>query len=340
MAVTQHDIARLANVSQATVSRVLAGDQRVAKSIKKRVLSVMKEHNYKPDTSARMLRNKKTNLIGLVVKRLAQGLSGDPFYSALIAEVMNDLAETDYRLCVQMVRSNEEQIEAYDEMLRTRRVDGVLLAESEAWDERIHRLQEDNFPFVLIGNPPDHAPVYSVDNDNVYAGRLATEHLISQGYQTVGMLAGPQGVTVCEDRIAGYRQAITAAGLDELVWRSDFGAEASYQIAKRLFLSNELPEALVVLDDFMAIGVLQMTREFSLTVPHQLGIVSFNDSLLCRITDCDITSVNLCIPDLVRNAVSKLIQIIEGEAEGEPTRTIIPCKLMVRCSSMLTEGCC
>lgn len=340
MAITQHDIARLANVSQATVSRVLAGDQRVAKSIKKRVLSVMKEHNYKPDTSARTLRSKKTNLIGLVVKRPSQGLAGDPFYSALISEVMNNLSNTEYRLCVQMVHSKEEQIEAYDEMLRTRRVDGVLLMESEAWDERIPRLQEDNFPFVLIGNPPDQAAVYSVDNDNVYAGRLATNHLIGQGYRTVGMLAGPEGITVSEDRIAGYRQAIQNAGMQELIWRCDFGAEPSYELSKRLFLLGQLPDALVVLDDFMAMGVLQMSRELSVPVPEKLGIVSFNDSYLCRVTDCGITSVNLCIPDLVRNAVSKLIQIIEGEAEGEPTRTIIPCKLVVRCSSMLTEGCC
>lgn len=340
MPVTQHDIARLANVSQATVSRVLAGDQRVAKSIKKRVLSVMKEHNYKPDTSARMLRSKKTSLIGLVVKRPTQGLTGDPFYSALIAEVMNDLADTEYRLCVQMVHSKEEQIEAYDEMLRTRRVDGVLLVESEAWDERIPRLQEDNFPFVLIGNPPDQAAVYSVDNDNVFAGRLATEHLINQGYRTIGMLAGPEGITVCEDRIAGYRQALERAEMESAIWRSDFGADPSYELTKNLFLSGKLPEALVVLDDFMAMGVLQATREFSIPVPERLGIVSFNDSHLCRVTDCGITSVNLCIPDLVRNAVSKLIEIIEGEAEGEPTRTIVPCKLMVRCSSMLGDGCC
>lgn len=340
MAVTQHDIARLANVSQATVSRVLAGDERVAKNIMKRVLSVMHEHNYKPDTSARMLRSKRTNLIGLVVKRPAQGLAGDPFYSALIAELMNDLANTDFRLCVQMVHSKEAQIDAYDEMLRTRRVDGVLLVESQAWDERIPRLQKDNFPFVLIGNPPEMACVYSVDNDNVYAGRLATEHLISQGYNSVGIIAGPEGITVSEDRIAGYSQAVGKAGMQELIWRCEFGADSTYKKAKELFITKQLPEALVVLDDFMAMGVLQMTREFSVAVPDQLGIVSFNDSHLCRITDCGVTSVNLCIPDLVRNAVARLIEIIEGEVEGEPTRTIIPCKLVVRCSSMLSEGCC
>ena len=340
MGVTQHDIARLANVSQATVSRVLGGDKRVAKTIRKRVLSVMEEHNYRPDTSARTLRSRKTHLIGLVVKRPAQGLNGDPFYSALIAELMDNLADTTYQLCVRMVRSSQDQVAAYDEMLRSKRVDGVLLVESEAWDERIPRLQSDSFPFVVIGNPPKGLEVHSVDNDNVYAGKIATEHLLMQGYRRIGMLAGPEAITVSEDRIQGYKDAMKSVGYSAEIWHCSFGSESTYATTKELFDRHSLPEALVVLDDFMSMGVLQMARECGLKLPQQFGMVSFNDSPLCRLTDCGVSSVNLSIPELVKTATDKLIQIIERGDGANPTRTIVPCRLVVRCSSCLAEeGC-
>lgn len=332
MRVTQLDIAKLASVSQATVSRVLAGDDRVEENIRGRVLDVIRRHNYQPDVRARSLRLRRTGLIGLVLKRPAGGLSDDPFFAALTAGIMDFLCGKPYHLCVDVVTDDTSQEGIYDEMLRTRRVDGLILVEPEASDERINLLQRDKFPFVLIGNPKNDR-IYSVDNDNVHAGEIATEHLIRNGYRKIGFLAGPRDITVSDDRIEGYRRAVTAAELDTLVCHSKFGFEAAREAALNM-LDRDRPDALVVLDDFMACGVVLAARQLNLKSPDDLGLVSFNDSSLCNLLDGGLTSVSLGIESIVQAAVCKLLQVIEDEFDEIQVREVIPCALKVRGSSL------
>ncbi len=336
MRVTQQDIARFANVSQATVSRVLAGDERVEGAIKTRVLSVMAEHNYKPDVRARSLRKQKTHLIGLVLKREAREIQGDPFFSVFLAEILGFLAGTPYHLCVDIASSSTGQSHIYDELLRTQRVDGLILVESEVSDERVRLLEEDRFPFVLIGNPNGDDHLISVDNDNVLAGRMATEHLLEQGFQRVGFIAGPQAVMVSRDRVQGYMDAIAEHGQEPLVWYCDFGLDSARDASFRALTESNRPDALVVMDDYMAMGVVQSARELHLSIPSQLALVSFNDTSLCDVVENGLTSVSLNIPTMVQRAVGRLMRVIEQEKLIGERRLIVPCELKVRGSSRRT----
>lgn len=339
MRVTQQDIAKIASVSQATVSRVLAGDEKVEAAIRERVISVMREHNYQPDVRARSLRSKRTGLIGLVLNRPSGGLGEDPFFSGLIAEILDKLSGRPYHLCMDLVSTQAGQSAIYDEMLRTRRVDGLILVESEATDHRIERLQEEGFPFVLIGNPMDSESIHSVDNDNVLAAETATCHLVEQGYKRIGILAARRGVTVSDDRVAGYQRALRNTQGHDLIRFGDFGAEAARQVAKEWLASTDRPDALVVLDDFMALGVVSAARELGIKIPADLGLVSFNDTSLCGVLEGGITSVSLRIPEIVGMAVDRLLRIIEERPIGSDRRIIVPCELMVRASSAGRTGC-
>jgi DNA-binding LacI/PurR family transcriptional regulator len=335
MRVTQLDIAKLANVSQATVSRVLSGDDRVEDDLRTRVLEVIREHNYQPDVRARSLRTKRTGLIGLVLKRPPGGLAEDPFFAALTAGIMDFLCGKPYHLCVDVVTDEVSQTWVYDEMLRTRRVDGLILVEPEACDERIARLQSDEFPFVLIGNPKsDYIP--SVDNDNVQAGAMATRHLINSGYLRIGILGGPLHVNFSDDRIEGYCQAVLDAGQSPLVWHCEFGFEAAREAALEIFDSKDRPDALVVIDDFMALGVVTAARQRYLRIPDHLGLVGFNNSSMCQILESGLTSMSLGIDQMVERAVSKLLDVIENQSLS-PVREIIPSELVVRGSSRRAE---
>jgi DNA-binding LacI/PurR family transcriptional regulator len=337
MRVTQRDIARLAKVSQATVSRVLSGDTRVEDEIRDRVEGVMREQNYKPDVRARALRNQRAGFIGLVIKRPQGGIANDPFYANLIAFIVDELAGTDFHLCVDVASSDYSHEALYDEMLRTRRVDGLILVESEAADDRIRRLQQDRFPFVLIGNPLHFGEVNSVDNDNVMASEMVTKHLIEQGYRRIGFLGARTGITVSDDRIAGYQKAIRGHQDDHLVYHSGFGSDPARQVALELLKGSDRPDALVVLDDFMALGVATAARELGLRKPLDLGLASFNDTSLCEVIGGGLTSVNLNIKGLVSETVRRLVDIIEERESDKTTRTIVPCTLSVRNSTRLGE---
>lgn len=332
MRVTQQDIARMAEVSQATVSRVLAGDARVEPVTRDRVLSVMEEANYRPDVRAQSLRRKRTQLIGIVLKRERNDVADDPFVSALVTEITQSLSSTNYHLCFDIAHSSNHQSQVYDEMLRSRRVDGLLLVEPEAEDLRLIRLSKDQFPFVVIGNPRV-AAWHSVDNDNVLAARMATLHLLEAGHQKITFMAGPKGIGVTDDRITGYEMAMREQGFSPKVVHSDFGHEAAYCRMVDLVEARQIPEALLVMDDFMATGVLKAAMQNDISIPGDLALASFNDSTICQLLPHGLTSVNMNLPILVRQAVHKLIQLVETPEKVEPSRYVVPCELVVRGSS-------
>jgi DNA-binding LacI/PurR family transcriptional regulator len=334
MRVTQQDIARIANVSQATVSRVLSGDEKVEPSIRDRVLEAMRSHNYQPDVRARSLRNSRAGLIGLVVNRPHGGLNDDPFFASLTAHIIDYLQDKPYHLCLEMAAGESREHAIYDEMLRTRRVDGLILVESEARDSRIERLQQDRFPFILLGNPLPTGEVHSVDNDNVHAAELATVHLLDSGYKRVGILGARSGVTVSDDRITGYQRAIRGRQEDHLIWHADFGSTAARVAACEILSLPNRPDALVVLDDFMAMGVVLAARHCDLKVPQDLGLVSFNNSRVCDLIDGGLSSVSLNIDEIVKVACDRLLRIIEHRPMTGPRRLIVPTELKVRGSSV------
>lgn len=334
MRVTQQDIARIANVSQATVSRVLAGDEKVDTASRDRVLEAVNRKNYKVDVRARSLRGSTgTGLIGLVVNRPPGGLANDPFFARLTAEIIDYLSGRPYHLCLEGVDPSSGQAAIYDEMLRTRRVDGLILVESEARDERIARLRRDKFPFVLLGNPLANEEVHSVDNDNVHAAEIATRGLLDGGFRRIGFLGGRVGITVSDDRIAGYQRAVRGRQDEHLIWHADFGSDAARAVARRILKADDRPDALVVLDDTMAMGAVLAARELGLRIPHDLGMVAFNDSNLCDLLEGGLSSVSLNIDIMVRAACDALLAIIEGRSEDAPIRTIVPCELRERGSS-------
>ncbi len=332
MRVTQQDIARIAKVSQATVSRVVAGDGRVEAEIRGRVLDAMRARNYRPDVRARSLRNKQTHLVGLVLHRHENDLKDDPFFANLISELTETLEDGPYHLCVDVVRHGSGGVSHYEDLLRTRRVDGLVLVEPLVEDERLVRLQEDQFPFVLIGNPCG-APVHSVDNDNVLASRMVAMHMLDNGFRRLGILAGPRGLLVSDDRVTGYRLAVRERGLPELVWHCDLGLQNAAACAEEILGEADRPDAMLVLDDFMAMGVVQATDEIGLRVPDDLGLASFNDTSLCGLLKGGLTSVNLNIPRLVRYAIHRLLAIIEDDPKPEPSRQMVSAELKVRGSS-------
>ncbi len=335
MRVTQIHIAQLAKVSQATVSRVISGDTRVEADAKARVLKAMREHNYRPDVRAQALRTRRTGMIGLVIQRPNPRLAADPFFSSLVTALMGELSSRSSHLCIDMVKDETAQGAIYDELLRTRRVDGLILVEPRHEDPRVHLLQEDRFPFVVIGNPRNPL-IASVDNDNVFAGYMAAQHLIQQGYTQVGFVGGAPGLAVSDERIDGYRKAIEEAGLEPIVWHSSFGLDESRASALSIFEKNPKIEALVVLDDMMALGFVSAAKQKDIRLGDDLALVSFNDSYLCHLVEGGLTSVTLNIEQLVSRAVSKLMTIIEG-GELASVREIVGCEIVVRGTSRKGE---
>lgn len=332
---TQDQIAKLSRVSQATVSRVLRGDPRVNEELRQRVLAVIHQLGYVPDARAQSLRSQRTEMLGLVLHRSPQQLARDPFFSALIASIIEFAGKEGYHLCVDAARAVQSRRAIYEDLLRTRRVDGLILVEPQTQDERMPRLLEEGFPFVLIGRYEPTDAVYSVDNDNVGAGRMATEFLIHKGHRRIAYISGPRGIFVCEDRYQGYRQALEEAGLcyaPELVAWRDFSEEHGYRSMNRLLDLPKPPTAVVAVDDLVAIGALRAAKKRGIAVGKHLAIIGFNDTPFCEYVEPPLSSVAVDIRALAHAATQVLINLIEGYQVSE-RRHIVPCRLTERAST-------
>ncbi len=332
---TQNQIAKLSQVSQATVSRVLRGDPRVNEELRQRVLSVIEKHGYVPDARAQSLRSQRTGTLGLVVHRSPKQLARDPFFSALIAAIIEFAGKAGYHLCVDAARAVQSRQAIYEELLRTRRVDGLILVEPQTQDERMPRLLEEGFPFVLIGRYEPTDAVYSVDNDNIGAARTATEHLIRKAHYRIAYVSGPRGVFVCEDRYQGYRQALERAGIEpssDLVAWGDFSEEHGYRAMSRLLSLPNPPTAVLAVDDLVAVGALRAVKERCRAVPQQVAVIGFNDSPFCNYVEPPLSSIAVDIRALAQIATDLLIRLIE-EREVHQRRYIVPCQLVERSST-------
>ncbi|MCS7190013.1 MAG: LacI family transcriptional regulator [Fimbriimonadales bacterium] len=328
----QVEIARLAGVSQATVSRVLKGDPQVNEAMRARVLAVVQELGYVPDARAQSLRSQRTRLLGLVVHRASEALAGDPFFSALIASIIEQAGKHEYHLCVDTARTARSQRAIYEELLRTRRVDGLILVESETQDRRIERLSREGFPFVLIGRYEPQDAIYSVDNDNVGAAQMATDYLIRTGRRRIAYIGGPAGLTVTRDRLQGYKNALEAHGIPydpRRVVFAEFNERSAASAMTDLLGQTPPPDAVLGLDDLIALGAMREAKRRGIRIPDDIAFIGFNDSPLCRYVEPSLTSIAVDIPALARKATETLIALIEGHTPPAK-RQIVPARLVKR----------
>ncbi len=335
MTVTIKDVARLANVAPSTVSRVIADSPRISEETKQKVKNAMEQLGYHPNLNARNLASKSTHTIGLVMPSSKDVGFQNPFFPTALQGISEGAQEKHYALHMTTGKSEEEILEAVIQMVQGRRVDGVVLLTSRVEDKVISYLKARKFPFVLIGKPyKDMEEITHVDNDNVRAMKEATEYLIQLGHQQIAFIGGTRELIVTVDRQNGYEKALREAGIsvkNEYIVHEEFLREGGQEAVRELMALNVPPTALVVADDFMALGVLNTLDELGLKVPEDLSIISFNNVLLAEMAKPPLTSVDINIFELGYQAAKNLIQMIENEKE--PTKRLIISHRLVERSS-------
>jgi DNA-binding LacI/PurR family transcriptional regulator len=341
IAVTIKDVARYANVAPSTVSRVIANSPRISEATKRKVNQAMEELGYHPNLNARSLASQSTQTIGLVMPSSGDVVFQNPFFPTVLQGISEGAHEKKYALLMTTGKSEKETLEAVVQMVQGKRVDGMILLKSKVEDKVISYLKERNFPFVLIGKPYKNVEeITHVDNDNFRAMQEATEYLIMQGHHQIAFIGGSLELVVTVERLLGYERALRNAEIEmknEYIIHEEFLREGGQEAVQELMALENPPTALVVVDDFMALGVLNTLDELGIRVPEDISIVSFNNVLLSEMSKPPLTSVDINIFDLGFQASKNLIQRIENS--NEPTkRIIISHKLIERlsCSQLKT----
>ncbi|WP_080832840.1 LacI family DNA-binding transcriptional regulator [Cohnella massiliensis] len=334
--VTIKDIAKLAGVSPSTVSRVVSNHPRISIETSRKVKKIMEELGYHPNVMAKSLVSKTTHTLGIMLPRPAEELFRNDFFGELLRGVVTQATRMGYDLLMTTATSDQDEVGTISRLVRGRRVDGIVLLSSRRDDPIISFLQEESFPFVLIGRSEAYADALMVDNNNVLAAYDATRHLIAQGHERIGFVSGPPNLTLSHDRLKGYEKALAESGLaarPDWIVEGEFLQESGFRAMSFVMGLPERPTALVVIDDNVAFGVMRGLSELGYRVPGDICVVGFNNIPLAELASPPLSSIDIGTYQLGYTAVQALLRRVQGEPSLQ-NPVIIPHRLVVRDSSI------
>lgn len=329
---TIYDLAELAGVSAATVSRALAGKEVVNSSTAERVRKLAQEHGFQPSALARNLRTRRTGAIGVVIPlghERDQHIS-DPFFMTMIGCLADELTERGFDLMLSRVIPDRD--DWLETIVRTARVDGLIIIGQSDQSAVLNATARHYLPMVAWGTFSQGQEHCSVGSDNFLGGRLAMAHLIERGCRTVAFLGNTRAIEIAQ-RLEGARAAVADSGVDVSL------AEIPTHLAQELsgadigaFLdkAEQIPDGIFAASDMIAFTTLQALVSRGLSVPDQVRVVGFDDLPIARSTVPALTTIRQDVANGASQMVDCLLKRIDGRQTGS---IVLNPELIVRASS-------
>ncbi|SFQ67651.1 LacI family transcriptional regulator [Amycolatopsis arida] len=330
---TISDVAARAGVSTATVSRALNGKSTVDPQLVARVLAAAEELGYHPNGLARNLRRQETAVLALVISDVA-----NPFFTAIARGVEDVAQDAGYSVVLCNSDENPDKERRYLDVALQERVAGVIISPTGPATS-VDVLTQRGTPVVAVDRPLTGRSADQVLVDTRAAAQEATAHLLAGGYRRVGCVTGPEGVRTADDRLAGYQDALRAAGLPRTgrwVRRVEYhlpsGARAA---AGDLLALPEPPDALLVANNPTAIGALEALAERGLRPGRDVGVVAFDDVPWATLMDPPLSVVTQPAYEIGTEAARMLLARI-ADGTRRPSTRVLAATLITRASSRRT----
>jgi LacI family transcriptional regulator len=310
---TIREIADLAGVSIATVSRVLNGRDDVSDETRDLVRKVVQEHGYTVSRSARGLSAGRTGLIGVLVP-----LVYPVYFSAILSGTAEALYEQDMRLLLSPTdHEHDREVSLLDRLVHGE-TDGALVVLPKESSAELEQLLDEGYRFVVVDpRLPLDDRIPSVSAAHTSGADQAMRHLLGLGHRRIAAITGPRGWVATEDRRRGYHAALAAAGImpdPSLEPHADFEISGGRDATRRLLDLPDPPTAIFAFNDNLAIGAIQAARARGLSVPGDLSVVGFDDVEHATIVTPTLTTVRQPLAEMGRTAVSLLVRLLERQA--------------------------
>ncbi|MBI1259465.1 MAG: substrate-binding domain-containing protein [Chloroflexi bacterium] len=330
---TQADVARLANVSQTTVSYVLNGITTISvpEETRQRILAAAQTLNYVPDYAARSLRTRKTHTIAAIIPDIA-----NPFYPAFARAVQDIARQHNYDL---ILYNTDELADEEQKCLRSverGRVDGMIIVPFHSSPDDLCRLIERNIPVVVVGTSdgPYGGILNTVGTDDIAVATVAVTHLIDKGHVRIAMIVGTDSPPH-RTRIKGYRRALQSAGIsyEQIANGGAFNEVGGYDAMQQILQSAQRPTAVFAANDLMAIGAMRALKESNLRVPEDVAIIGIDNIPAASLMLPALTTVNPYPERKGQRAAEVLFQVLNGTHPASGQHEEIPYQLIVRDSA-------
>jgi DNA-binding LacI/PurR family transcriptional regulator len=330
---TIQEVARLAGVSQSTVSRVINGSPRVSPAARAAVDKVIAEVEYVPNNSARNLAQRRSDSIAVVIPDPENRLFDDPFFPSLLSGIGSGLVEHDLQLVLIRPQSphDNDRAQAY---LRGGHVEGAIFVGLASDDDRTKSLYARGVPLVIVGSSPDPA-ISNVDCDNREGSRLATAHLIGLGRRRIATIAGALESLSARERLEGYRSALSDAGIaldPGLEVLGGYTADGAIKGAADLLQRVPDIDGLTAANDVMAASALRVILDSGRRVPEDVAVVGFDDSPVARMTRPALSTVVQPVEAMGREAAHILAALV-ADGASPPRHVVFATTLVIRESS-------
>ena len=327
--ITLYDVAKKSGVSPKTVSRVINNEDSVSDHKREIVLKAVEELNYRPNNSARSLRNNRAYAIGLLYDNLS------PAYILDLQAGLLDICEKAQFnvLIVSCDIGNSALLEQVINLLDNSRVDGFVLSPPVSDNQSlIDLLTSRDCPFVRIApvNTTTVSPFVSVNDCEL--SQEITQHLLSLGHKRIGFIAGDVSHRASIERYKGYQQALSQAGLQlerNLVEQGDFSFESGEACAHRLMAQEKPPSAIFACNDYMAAGVLKTAQQLGVLIPQKLSVVGFDDAPVSQQLWPMLTTVKQPVQEIAATSAQLLLDIIQNRTQKEQA-VKLECEMVIR----------
>ena len=324
------EVARLAGVSQAAVSRVFTPNASASPETRKKVLAAAKKLGYRPNEIARSLIRQSTNIIGLAMVRFT-----NPFYAYLLKEFTHKLQECGYWSLVLNV-AEDNQIEKALPMALQYQVDGIIVTSATLTSKLADECASAGTPVVLFNRYALETNVNAVCCDSINGGRTIADALLDAGHQHFGYIAGEEGSSTNRDRERGFTERLQERGHTLYLRESgDYSYESGYVAARQMLNRADRPDAIFCANDLMAMASLDVARyELGIKVPEELSIIGFDDVAMASWPAYSLTTIRQPIDRLVDATIEVLLTAIDNP-DGERVIRWIPGTLVQRTSARL-----
>jgi succinate-semialdehyde dehydrogenase/glutarate-semialdehyde dehydrogenase len=329
---TLRDVAKLAGVHPATVSRALNAETRalVAADTVCRVEEAAATLGYRPDRLARSLKTGHSSTVGVVVPDLT-----NPLFPPIVRGIEEGMEARGYVALVANTDNDEERERRVVEEMRDRAVDGIVFATARRHHPLLLECARAGMPLVLVNRVSDEVALASVSADDEAGAHLAVEHLVALGHRLLGHVAGPQHISTGIARLRGFRAALVSAGLDPdaapVAFTASYSPVEGARCAAEILACAPLPTAIVAANDMLAIGVLRTLRATGLRCPDDVSVVGFNDVPFMDLVDPPLTTVRLPHYEIGLAAAELMLAQIDDPG-ATPRAVELPSRLVVRSS--------
>ena len=326
------EVAQLANVSIATVSRCINNPEKVTEKTRLKVQDAIRKTGYSPNTLAQSFRRGRTNIVMVVLPSV-----GDPFFTAVMKGIRAAAKSKGYSVLIEETQLNTMTADEISAMLVSNQTDGIiLLASASPFGTEIPSAKSKRRLPIVIGCEtvsPELADFPSVHIDNIAAAKEATNYLVSQGHERIAMIYGQKSSLLTKDRELGYRAAMKQAKLtvaDGWVVEGELTIDGARKATRNLMNHSDRPTAIFCANDEMAIGCLHEVKSSGLRVPDDISIVGFDDIRYAEVTDPPLTTISQPAEEIGERVMYRLCRRIEAGNGASSSPEIVPHKLVIR----------